>query len=299
MAWLSTAELVSAVSEAGGLGIIGAGSSPPAWVRDQIHRTRQLTSKPFGVNLMLMSPHCQEVIQVILEEGVDVVTTGGGNPGVFVPRFKQAGVKVMPVVSSVALGRRLERLGVDALVAEGMESGGHIGETTTMALLPQVVSSVDIPVVAAGGIADGRGLAAALALGAQGVQMGTRFVCSQECIAHPKFKQKVVEARDRATAVSGQPTGHPVRCLENKLTRRFLAMERAGASAKELEELGVGKVELGVIEGDVENGSLLAGQIAGLIKDIKPARAIVEDIMAEAEAAIAGLGRLCQGQAGG
>src|SRR3990172_7782142 len=199
MAWVGTAELVSAVSNAGGLGIIGAGNAPPDWVREQIALVRTWTDKPFGLNIMLMSPFASEVVQVALEERVPVVTTGAGNPGPMVPRFKELGIKVMPVVASVALAKRLERLGVDALVAEGMESGGHIGEVTTMALVPQVADAVSIPVVAAGGVGDGRGLAAALALGAQGVQVGTRFVCSDECIAHSNFKRKVVEAKDRST----------------------------------------------------------------------------------------------------
>ncbi|MBE0415268.1 MAG: enoyl-[acyl-carrier-protein] reductase FabK [Dehalococcoidia bacterium] len=289
MAWLGTAELVSAVSEGGGLGLIGAGNAPPSWVREQIRLTRERTDKPFGVNIMLMSPFVEEIIEVVLGEGVAIVSTGGGNPGVYIPRLKQAGIKVMPVVSSVALAKRLERAGADAIVAEGMESGGHIGETTTMVLVPQVVDGVDVPVVAAGGIGDGRGLAAALSLGAQGVQVGTRFVCAAECIAHAKFKQKIIEARDRATMVTGYTTGHPVRCLENKMTRQFMAMEKGGASVAELERFGDGKLELGVIEGDMENGSLMAGQIAGLVKEIKPAAAIIREIVAEAELVIAKL----------
>ncbi|MFQ5987287.1 MAG: enoyl-[acyl-carrier-protein] reductase FabK [Dehalococcoidia bacterium] len=289
MAWLGTAELVSAVSNGGGLGIIGAGNAPPGWVREQIRATRERTDKPFGVNIMLMSPFVEELIEVILEEGVPIVTTGGGNPGVYIPRLKGAGIKVMPVVSSVALAKRLERSGADAIVAEGMESGGHIGETTTMALVPQVVDSVAVPVVAAGGIGDGRGLAAALSLGAQGVQLGTRFVCAEECIAHARFKERLLEARDRATVVTGYSMGHPVRCLENKMTRRFSAMEKAGASVEELERFGEGKLQLGVLEGDMEGGSLMAGQIAGLVKEVKPAAAIIREMVAEAEAIIARL----------
>jgi enoyl-[acyl-carrier protein] reductase II len=283
MAWLGTAELVSAVSNAGGLGIIGSGDAPPEWVREQIHLTRELTDKPFGVNLMLMSPFVSEVLEVVLEERVPVVTTGGGNPGIYISRLKQAGIKVLPVISSVALARRLERQGVDAVIAEGMESGGHIGETTTMALVPQVVSSVDIPVVAAGGIADARGLVAALSLGAQGVQMGTRFICTSECIAHPKFKQKILEAGDRATVVTGESLGHPARCLKNKLTREFLALEKGGASPEVLEEFGRGRLRRGVIEGDEEQGSLMAGQIAGLIKEIKSVPELIEEIISKAE----------------
>jgi len=297
MAWVGTAELASAVSNAGGLGIIGAGSAPPDWVREQINLVRRWTDKPFGLNIMLMSPFASEVIQVALEEKVPVVTTGAGNPGAVVPRFKERGIKVMPVVASVALAKRLERLGVDGLVAEGMESGGHIGEVTTMALVPQVVDAVSIPVVAAGGIGDGRGLAAALALGAQGVQLGTRFVCSEECIAHPNFKRKVVEARDRSTITTGHSLGHPVRALANKMTNQFAALEKAGVSAKELEELGIGRLRLGAIEGDVENGSLMIGQISGLIKDVKPVKVIIHEMIVEAEAAIARLSTLSMGVA--
>jgi enoyl-[acyl-carrier protein] reductase II len=292
MAWLGTAELASAVSNGGGLGIIGAGNAPPSWVREQIRATRERTSRPFALNIMLMSPFVAEVIQVALEEGVSIVATGGGNPGVYISTFKEAGIKVMPVVSSVALAKRLERAGADALVAEGMESGGHIGEIATMALVPQVVDSVSIPVVAAGGIGDGRGLAAALCLGAQGVQLGTRFVCAEECVAHPNFKQKLLEARDRSTVVTGYSTGHPVRCIENRLTRQFQALERGGASVEELERLGQGKLELAAIYGDTENGSVMAGQICGLIREVKPAAVIIREIVDEAETI---LSRLYQG----
>ena len=289
MAYLGTAELVSAVSSAGGLGIIGAGNSEPDWVRQQIRSTRQLTDKPFGVNILLISPFAEQVVDVVLEEKVAVVTTGAGNPGPYIPRFKQAGIKVMPVLASVALAKRLERAGVDAVVAEGMESGGHIGEVTTMALVPQVVDSVQIPVVAAGGIGDGRGLVAALALGAQGVQMGTRFVCSEECIAHPGYKQKILQAHERSTVASGQTTGHPLRCLQNRLTRQFQEMEKAGVSKEELESFGMNRYYQGAIEGNLDDGSLIAGQVAGLIKEIKPVRVIIDEMMAEAEAIIAGL----------
>jgi len=287
MAWLGTCELVSAVSNAGGLGVIGSGNLPGSWLREQIRATKERTDKPFGVNIMLLSPYIEECLEVVLEERVEVVTTGAGNPGVYVPRLKGAGIKVMPVVSSVALAKRLERLGVDAVIAEGMESGGHVGEITTMALVPQVVDAVSIPVVAAGGIGDGRGLAAALALGAQGVQMGTKFICSEECIAHPRFKQKILQARDRSTVVTGYSIGHPVRCLENRFTREFLALERSGASAEELNHFGTGRMYLGVIEGDVDGGSLMAGQVAGLVKEIKSVKAIIEEIIAEAEEVIA------------
>lgn len=283
MAWLGTYELVSAVSNAGGLGVIGCGSCDSLWLKKQIQETRLRTSRSFGVNVMLMSPHANAVMQTCLEEKVPVVCFGAGNPGKYLKNFKEAGIKIVPVVSSVALARLLERDGADAIVAEGMESGGHIGETTTMVLVPQVVDAVSIPVVAAGGIADGRGLVAALSLGAQAIQMGTRFICSDECIAHPEFKKKITKARDRSTMVTGETLGHPVRCLENKMTRDFKAKERAGASKEELEKYGTGKYYQGVIQGDLEWGSLLSGQIAGMVCDIKPVKTILEEVMSEAE----------------
>lgn len=286
MAWLGTAELVSAVSNAGGLGTIGSGDAPTDWLRQQIRQTRERTDRPFAVNIMMMSPFLADNLKIVVEEEVKIVAFGGGNPGVYMAGLKEAGIKVMPVVSSVALARRLERLGADVVIAEGMESGGHVGETTTMALVPQVASCLKVLVIAAGGIADGRGLAAALALGAQGIQMGTRFICSEECIAHPRFKEQILQAHDRATVVTGESTGHPVRCLQNKLTCKFTELEKAGASTVELEELGRGRLSLGVMQGNIEEGSLMAGQIAGLIKEIKPVKAIIEDIMAEAEQSI-------------
>ncbi len=284
MAWVATAELASAVSEAGGLGIIGAGNMPPDALREEIRKARALTQKPFGVNIMLMSEYVEEQIAVVLEEKPAVVTTGAGNPAPYLPALKEAGIKVIPVVASTALAIRMERAGVDALIAEGKESGGHIGELTTFVLVPQVVDAVSIPVIAAGGIADGRGFLAALALGAEGVQMGTRFVASEECTVHPAYKQAIVNAKDRDTVVTGRPTGHPVRCLRNKLTRMFEELERKGASVEELEELGKGKLRAAAVEGDVEYGSVMAGQISGLIRDIKPVRKIIEDILSEAEA---------------
>lgn len=283
MAWAGTWELAHAVSEAGGLGFIGAGNAPAEWVLDQIYRIREHTDKPFGVNLMLMSPYLEEVIAITLAEKVPIVATGGGNPGPYIPKFKETGMKVIPVVASVALARRAERAGADAIVAEGMESGGHIGDTTTMALIPQIVDSVKVPVIAAGGIGDGRGMAAALALGAQGIQIGTRFVCSTECIAHHRFKEKIVEAKDRATVVTGESTGHPVRILKNKMSRQFLEMERNGTAKEDLERFGEGKLQLGIIQGDIESGSLMSGQIAGLISTIKPVRSIIEETVTEAE----------------
>lgn len=290
MMWVGTAELVSAVSNAGGLGIIGAGNAEPEWVRQQIRLTKQLTNKLFGVNIVMFSPFIDEVIKVVLEEGVAVVAFGAGNPERYIPQLKPAGIKVMSVVASVASARLAERLGVDAIVAEGMESGGEIGEVATMVLVPQVVDSVKIPVVAAGGIADGRGLAAALALGAQGVQMGTRFVCSEECIAHPRVKERIVNAGDRSTVVTGRNGGFAVRSLENRMTRQLRVLERGGATKEELDWLGWGRTYLGLVGGDVDDGWLLSGQSAGLIKEIKPVKVIIEEIIAEAEAIIKTIG---------
>jgi len=286
MAHLATAELAAAVSNAGGLGIIGGGAPEPEWVREQIRLTRERTDKPFGVNIVLIAPKAEQIIDVILEEGAKVVTTGAGNPGPYIPRFKEAGIMVMPVVASVALARRLQRSGVDAFVAEGMESGGETGQLTTMALVPQVVDAVKVPVIAAGGFADGRGMVAALSLGAQGIQMGTRFACSEECVAHPDYKKAIVDASDRSTVLSGQSTGYPLRALENKFTREFMSKESAGIPIEELFQLGVGKMRQGMINGDVEGGTLLAGQISGMIKDIKSVKSIIDGIMAEAEITI-------------
>ncbi|MCF6095815.1 enoyl-[acyl-carrier-protein] reductase FabK [Thermovorax subterraneus] len=278
MAWVATAELAAATSNAGGLGIIGAGNAPPEIVRHEIKKVRNLTDKPFGVNVYFMSPFVDEVMEVIIEEKVPVITTGAGNPGKYIPRLKEAGVKVIPVVASVALAQRLEKTGVDAVIAEGMECGGHIGEITTMALVPQVVDAVKIPVIAAGGIADARGFLAALALGAKGVQMGTRFLCSAECTIHENYKNAVLRATDRSTVVTGRPTGHPVRVLKNKLAREFELLEKKGAEKEEYEALGTGRLKAAV-EGDAEYGSLMAGQIAGLINDIKPVKEIIEEII--------------------
>ncbi|MFC1846269.1 enoyl-[acyl-carrier-protein] reductase FabK [Chloroflexota bacterium] len=286
MARLGTHELVSAVSNAGGLGIIGSSDAPPDWLTDQIRQTKEKTDRPFGVNILLLTPYLEENLKVIVDEGVKIITFGAGNPGKYIPALKEAGIKIMPVVSSVALARRLERLNIDAIIVEGMESGGHVGDTTTMSLLPQIVNSVSVPVIAAGGIADGYGLVAVLALGAKGIQMGTRFICSDECIAHPKFKEMITKSHDRATVVTGQTTGHPVRCLENRLTRQFAALEKEGVPITVLEELGRGRLFSGVIQGNIEEGSLMAGQIAGLIKDIKPVESIIKDIMLEAEQVI-------------
>jgi len=283
MAHVGTAELVSAVSNAGGLGIIGCGYYEADWVRNQIGLTKQKTAKPFGINVPLTSPHTKEVIDVILREGVAIITTGAADPRPYIPSFKQAGMKIIPVISTVSAAKHMEEAGVDALVAEGMESAGHIGEITTMALIPQVVDAVKIPVIAAGGIADGRGLAAALALGARGIQMGTRFVCSTECIAHQRYKQKILEADDHATTVTGQTTGLPLRALKNSLTEQYAALEQAGITKEELNLFGEGRMYLGLIEGDTEEGSLLAGQIAGMINDIKPVKNIIDEVIAQAE----------------
>ncbi|MFY9497777.1 MAG: enoyl-[acyl-carrier-protein] reductase FabK [Tepidanaerobacteraceae bacterium] len=279
MAWVATAELTAAVSNAGGLGIIAAGSAPEDVVRNEIKKAKSLTDKNFGVNIYFMSPHVDKVIDVVVEEKVPVVTTGAGNPGKYMSKLKQAGIKVIPVVSSVALARRLERVGADALIAEGMECGGHIGELTTMALVPQVVDAVKIPVIAAGGIADARGFLAALALGAKGVQMGTRFVCARECTAHEKFKEAIITAKDRSTIVTGKTTGHPVRVIKNKLSLKFEELEQKQASVFELEALGQGKLRLAVVDGDVENGSVMAGQVSGMIKEVKSAENIIQDII--------------------
>ncbi len=286
MAWVSTAELVAAVSNGGGLGIIGAGHMPTDILRQEIRKTKELTDRPFGVNLMLLTPHIEELIQVSLEERVPVVTTGAGNPGALINKFKEIGTKVIPVVPSIALAQRMEKVGADAVIAEGTESGGHIGELTTMVLVPQIVDAVSIPVIAAGGIADGRGLAAALALGADGVQVGTRFVCATECTVHENYKQKVLDAKDRDTTVTARSTGHPVRVLKNKLTREFDQMEKEGVPIEELESLGVGKLRLAAKEGDVSNGSVMAGQSAGLVKNVMPAAAIIKEMAADAEETI-------------
>jgi len=289
MAWVATAELAAAVSNAGGLGIIGAGNSPAEVVKNEIRKAKKLTNKPFGVNVMLMSPYVDEVINVIIEERVPVITTGAGNPGKYIGRLKAINTKVIPVVPSVALAQRMEKEGVDAIIAEGTESGGHVGELTTMALVPQVVDAVKIPVIAAGGIADGRGFVAALSLGAVGVQMGTRFICSDECTVHENYKKAILEAGDRDAIVTGRRTGHPVRCLRNKLTREFEKLEERCASKEELEALGAGKLKAAAVDGDVVYGSVMAGQIAGLIKDIKPVKSIIEDIINDARSIVNGL----------
>ncbi len=292
MAWVSTAELAAAVSEAGGLGIIGSGQAPGQWVREQVRKAKELTGKPFGVNVMLLSPFVDEVMEVIREEKVAVVTTGAGNPGKYVPSLQEAGIRVIPVVASVALAKRLARSGVDALIAEGMESGGHIGELTTMALVPQIADAVNLPVIAAGGVYDGRGLAAALALGAVGVQMGTRFMCARECTINDRVKEMVIKSRDRSTVVTGRSTGHPVRVLENKLARKFMEMEARCLPPEEIMKIGVGSLKAAMVDGDVEMGSVMAGQVSALVDKVQPAAEIIGEVMAGAHEVIMGMGRM-------
>ncbi|MBO8137398.1 MAG: enoyl-[acyl-carrier-protein] reductase FabK [Desulfotomaculum sp.] len=283
MAWVSTAELVAAVSEAGGLGILGSGNAPPEWLEEQVAKIRTLTDKPFGVNVMLMSPYADQIMDIVVKERIPVVTTGAGNPGKYVSKLKEIGTKVIPVVPSVALAKRMERSGVDAVIAEGGESGGHVGEQNTMPLVPQVVDAVSIPVIAAGGIFDGRGLVAALALGAVGVQMGTRFMSAEECVIHENVKKLLLKAKDRDTVITGRSTGHPVRVIKNKLAKRFQELESLCTPPEELEKLGVGKLKAAMVDGDVEYGSVMAGQVCGMIEKIQPAREIIEEIVSEAE----------------
>lgn len=283
MAWVAEYHLAAAVANAGGLGLIGAASAPPEVVREQIREAKKLTDRPFGVNVMLMNPNAPEVARIVVEEGVKVVTTGAGNPGKFIPMWKEAGVKVIPVVASVAMAKMMERAGADAVVAEGTESGGHIGDQTTMVLVPQVVDAVQIPVIAAGGIADGRGVAAAFMLGAQAVQMGTRFVAATESIVHPNYKERIIKAKDIDSEVTGRSTGHPIRVLRNQMSREYLKMEKDGATLEELETLTLGSLRKAVMDGDIKGGSLMAGQIAGLIKQEKSCQEIIEEIMGDAK----------------
>lgn len=281
MAWVAEQHLAAAVSAAGGLGLIGGASAPGEVVRNMIRDVRSMTDRPFGVNVMLMSPHAADVARVVLEEGVKVVTTGAGVPDKYIRDWKAAGVRVIPVVASVAQARLMERLGADAVVAEGTESGGHIGEATTMTLLPQVADAVSIPVIAAGGIADGRGMMAAFMLGAEGVQLGTRFVASTEAVVADAYKQRIVRAKDIDSAVTGRSHGHPVRCLRNDMTREYARLEAEGKSFEELEYLTLGSLRRAVQEGDIKNGTVMAGQIAGLVKDVKPCAKIIWDMMNE------------------
>ena len=290
MALVAEYHLAAAVSEAGGLGIIGAANAPAEWVREQIRETKKRTSNPFGVNVMLMSQHAEAVAEVIAQEGVAAVTTGAGNPEKYMDMWKEKGIKVIPVVASVAMAKRMQRCGADAVVAEGCESGGHIGESTTMALVPQVADEVSVPVVAAGGIADGRGIAAALMLGAKGVQIGTRFVVTEECQVHQNYKDRIVKARDIDTRVTGRSTGHPVRTLRNEMTKKYQEMESAGASLEELEYLTLGALRKAVQEGDIKHGSVMSGQIAGLVKEEISCRQLIDSLVKETDALLKGAG---------
>ncbi len=286
MAWVAEHHLAAAVSEAGGFGLIGAANAPADWVREQIRKTKELTDRPFGVNVMLMSPYADDVARVIAEEGVKAVTTGAGNPEKYMELWKERNIKVIPVVASVALAKRMERCGADAVVAEGCESGGHIGESTTMTLVPQVVDAVDIPVIAAGGIGDGRGIAAAFMLGAKGVQMGTRFVVTKECQVHPAYKERIIRAKDIDTRVTGRSTGHPIRALRNDMTKAYLQKEQEGASTEELELLASGALRRAVQEGDIHNGSLMSGQIAGLIKEEVSCKQLIDTLVSQTKEAL-------------
>jgi enoyl-[acyl-carrier protein] reductase II len=283
MAWVAEHNLAAAVSKAGGFGLIGAANAPAEVVRAEIRKAKEQTDKPFGVNIMLLSPHAEEIAKIVVEEGVTAVTTGAGNPEKYMEMWKNAGIKVIPVVASVALARRMERYGADAVVAEGCESGGHIGEQTTMTLLPQVVDAVQIPVIAAGGIGDGRGYAAIHMLGAQAAQIGTRFVVAKEAVVHDAYKQRVISAKDIDSEVTGRSTGHPVRQLRNKMTREYLKMEKEGASFEELEYLTLGSLRKAVQEGDIIDGTVMAGQIAGLIKKEQTCSEIIQEIIKDAE----------------
>lgn len=283
MAWVAEHHLAAAVSEAGGFGLIGAASAPPEIVREEIRKAKELTDKPFGVNIMLLNPNADEVAKIVVEEGIQAVTTGAGNPEKYMPMWKEAGVKVIPVVASVAMAKRMERYGADAVVAEGMEAGGHIGNQTTMALIPQIVDAVNIPVIAAGGIGDGRGVAASFMLGAEGVQMGTRFVVADESIVHDNYKDRIVKAKDIDSVVTGQSTGHPVRCLKNQMTKEYIKKEQEGVPFEELERMTLGSLRKAVMDGDILNGTVMAGQIAGLVSKRQSCKEILQEIMTEAE----------------
>lgn len=288
MAWVAEHNLAAAVSQAGGLGIIGAANAPADWVRGEIRKARELTDKPIGVNVMLLSPYADEVAQVLAEEKVPVITTGAGNPGKYMEMWKNNGSKVIPVVASVALARMMERGGADAVIAEGTESGGHIGAATTMTLVPQVADVVNVPVIAAGGIGDGRGMAAAFMLGAEAVQLGTRFVVAKESICHQNYKDRIIKAKDIDSAVTGRSHGHPIRQLRNQMTKEYLQKEQAGVPFEELELLTVGALRNAVVDGDVKNGTVMAGQIAGMIKKEETCKEMIEEIMAEAKKLLQG-----------
>lgn len=281
MAWVANAQLAAHVSKAGGIGFIGAANAPAEWVRDEIRKAREITDKPIGVNIMLLSEHVDEVAQIVCEEKVTAITTGAGNPAKFMKQWKEAGIKVIPVVASVALAKIMERAGADAVVAEGMESGGHIGEQTTMALLPQIVDAVKIPVIGAGGICDGRGVAAAFMLGAEAVQMGTRFIVAKESTVSQEYKDRVIAAKDIDSVVTGRSTGHPVRSLRNTMTRQYLELEKNNVPFEELEHLTLGALRKAVVEGDVKMGTVMAGQVAGLVKKEQTCEEIIQELMKE------------------
>lgn len=287
MAWIADADLAAAVSNAGGLGIIAAGNAPAEYVEEQIKRARQKTDKPFGVNIMLLSPSVAEVAQMVADMGVSVVTTGAGNPGAYIQTWKNAGIKVVPVVPSCAYAARMQKLGAHAVIAEGMEAGGHIGQLTTMPMIPQIVDCVDIPVIAAGGIADGRGVAAAFMLGASGVQLGTRFLVAKECNVHENYKQRILKAADTDTVITGTVTGHPVRVLKNKLARKFKQLEAAGASKEEIEALGADTLRRAVVEGDMDFGSIMAGQSAGLVQKEQTVQEMLDELMEQTKQIVA------------
>lgn len=288
MAWVAEHHLAAAVSEAGGLGIIGAASAPVEIVREEIQKAKELTDKPFGVNIMLLNPNAPDIARLVIEEKMAAVTTGAGTPEKYMDMWKEAGIKVISVVASVAMAKRMERCGADAVVAEGMEAGGHIGSQTTMALVPQIVDAVNIPVIAAGGIGDGRGFAAVRMLGADAVQMGTRFVVAEESIVHENYKERIIKAKDIDSVVTGQSTGHPIRILRNQMSKEYLKREKEGASFEELEMMTLGALRRAVIDGDVVRGSVMAGQIAGLIQKKQSCREIIEEIMGQAETLLAG-----------
>ena len=288
MAWVAEYHLAAAVSNAGGLGLIGTASAPAEWVREQIREAKKLTDKPFGINIMMISPYADEVAKVAVEEGVAVVTTGAGSPEKYVKMWKEAGIKVIPVVASVAMAKRMQRCGADALVAEGTEAGGHIGENTTMVLVPQVVDAVEIPVIAAGGIADGRGIAAALMLGAKAVQIGTHFVVTKESQVHDNYKKAILKAKDIDSKVTGRTTGHPVRALRNQMTKDYLKLENEGASPEELEMLTLGGLRKAVVDGDVVHGSVMAGQIAGLVKEELTCQELIQKLVKETDTLMRG-----------
>ena len=283
MAWIADGNLAGHVSKEGGLGIIAGGGMPVDILRNEIKKAKEITSNPFGVNLMLMMPNIEEQIDICIEEGVKVVTTGAGNPGIYMEKLRAAGIKVIPVVASVALAKRMEKIGADAVVAEGMEAGGHIGEITTMALVPQIAEAVSIPVIAAGGIGGGKQFLAAFALGAEGVQVGTKFLVADECNVHDNYKEAIIKAKDRSTVATGNYTGHPVRVINNKLAKEMLEMEKHGASVEELEKLGTGKLRLAAVEGDVKEGSVMSGQVASMVTKRESVKDIIEGLMKDLE----------------